>query len=310
LRILLIGQRVERREDIRNFSGVWSFYLARELEARGVGVRFAPASMVPADYASMNVEGVDHVVALGTRHFSKVDPLCATILRRRIPGAITQIHDSCRADPGVVTFTVRDCGNAASHHYIGWAADPEVCKPDHEPGVLGILIDHPDYGAGARPDHSHRIVHSVAAFARSGPWRKRWKSVRVRRIVDGTVEDVNLASPSVPAFSRQHVGFEDLCRDYSRAHLFMTTHPEGVGLSVLEAAMSGALPLVPAGFVQRDRLATVRHLEYKGAVPWAEALQKIDVPASRAYALNNSWSAVAERLIGWLRDQCFSRTNG
>jgi hypothetical protein len=66
---------------------------------------------------------------------------------------------------------------------------------------------------------------------------------------------------------------------------------------VLETAMAGALPVVPKGFVRRDRLATVRHIEHVGQVPWSDVLDRIDIAASRDVAVKNTWSAVAARML-------------
>lgn len=305
MRILFIGHRVERREDLFNFSGVWSFYLRREFEARGVQVRFMPAHKDVLGYTGVG-NGVDHAIALGTRHFSKTALGCATALHASVNGAVCQLHDSAvRPLTGVdVTFCVR--GDiplkwAPVNHHVGWAADPEVCRSTQDPDTLGILIDHPDYVMRkARTDYSRRIVNEVAAFVASGTWRQRFRSVRVRRIADGFIEDVDLDKPSVPRFTRKHVTFEEVAHDYSRAHLFFPTHREGVGLSVLETALCGALPVVPVDCISPSLLATVRHLDYRGRIPWQVALGHIDVAASRETAMPNSWSAVADRILSWL----------
>lgn len=308
MKILLIGHRVERREDLFNFSGVWSFYLRREFEARGVEVVFMPACKDVLAYSCFSDGFADHVIALGTRFFTKAQNGCASVLRARIPGAVTQLHDAAVRPLADVdtTFCVRGdiprkwivCNFA-----IGWAADPQVCRSTQDPDTLGILIDHPDYVMRkARTDYSRRIVNDVAAFVAAGRWRQRFKAVRVRRIEDGVIEDVDLDKPTVPSFTRKHVTFEEVAHDYSRAHIFLPTHREGVGLSVLETALCGALPVVPFDCISPSLLATVRHLDYRGPIPWQVALGQIDIAASRAKALPNSWGAVAERILNWLEN--------
>jgi hypothetical protein len=56
---------------------------------------------------------------------------------------------------------------------------------------------------------------------------------------------------------------------------------------------------VPKGFIQPDRLATIRHVEYEGAIDWPAVLDMIDVEASRELAMANSWARVAGRMLEW-----------
>jgi hypothetical protein len=74
------------------------------------------------------------------------------------------------------------------------------------------------------------------------------------------------------------------------------THPESVGLVVLETAMAGALPVVPQGFIPADRLATVRHIEWGKNIPWKKVLMTVNPQKSRKTALVNTWDQVALRI--------------
>ena len=308
MKLLLIAPEIKRRSAVNNFSGVWSWYLSEELKRRGIELRFgaplhaskrAPANII-AHYRNLDIDGIDHILALGTRYFERVPRECGQILMSRFGGAVTQVHDAGRPETSCdCTFTLRSDRNNEHNHYVGWAADHETIRPAQIPGELRILVDHPDYGT-VRPDHSEKIATECLAFVRSGVWRDSYSSVRLRRLVDGAIEDIT--SGAVGPYRRKPVSFEEVCAEYSKTHLFMVTHPESVGLTVLETAMAGALPVVPSGFIQRDRLATVRHFEHTGGIPWGDVLDRIDIAASRGTAIKNTWAAVAARMLVYFKN--------
>lgn len=312
MNLLFIAPRIKTRSQIRNFSGVWSWYLEQEFKRRGISIRFdAPLhekkrkrSDIVDHYRNLDLDGIDHIVALGTRYFDRVPKACGNVLMERCCGAVVQIHDSGRDQmPCHATFTLRSDRCDERNHYIGWAADHELLRPRQVRGEFRILVDHPDYGVGRR-DNTERVVEECARFARSKLWRGRYSSVSLRRLVDGAIEDFDEGSAVWP-YGRSAVSFEECCEEYSKAHVFMVTHPESVGLTVLETAMAGALTVAPAGFIQEDRLATVRHLTYDGSVPWREVLDSVDIKASRAMARENTWAKVAARMLVYFKN--FSR---
>lgn len=310
MRLLLIAPEVKTLEAVRSFSGVWSWYLSRELRRRGIDFDFSPPvhlsgmtdQEVIRHYRKMDLSSYDHILALGTRYFERVPETVGKELMMRMPGAVTQVHDAGRPVPFCdCTFTLRNDRVNDFNHYVGWAADHELIIPRHIPGELRILIDHPDYGLDRLSnDISSKIIVDCQKFMRSEIWRSRYQSIRLRRIADGMIEDV--CTPDVPFYQRKAVPFPEVCDEYSKTHLFIVTHPESVGLSVLETAMAGATVLSPLGFIQPDRLDTVRALKFRGDIPWEHALDHINIKASRRKALENSWSKVAARMLVYFKN--------
>jgi hypothetical protein len=298
VRLLLIAPEVPGRESIRNYSGMWAYYLVREFEAAGVDLIFDPPQHRGADavehYARLQVEA-DHVLALGTRYFEKVPRECIGVLRRKVAGAVTQLHDGESLAWVDCTFTVKKEGRGRKHCHVGWAADPALFVPRQRSDELGILVDHPDY-VPDRGDRTAELLADVKAFLAGGMWRAHFKSICALRIADGGT--VGATEPLEP-YGRKTMPVERMAAAYGRAHLFLVTHPESVGLAVLEASMAGALPLVPRGFVDGGLLGTVRRLSFDGAVPWREALRMIDPADSREIAEGNTWKGIAEKMIGW-----------
>lgn len=308
MKLLLIAPKIDDVRKVRNFSGVWSHFLAREFSAMGIEMRFAPPlhgsrlsdAEKAAHYRDLDLDGIDHILAIGTRYFTRVPNICSVVLRGRFAGAVTQIHDAPIIGGKVdCTFTLREGKQRGRDTvcHVGWAADPEICAPRQDPKMLTILVDHADYVE--RPgERSNAILKSAQAFIASGAWRDRFDAVRLRRIVDGGVIDHD--GDKVGLYGRGAVPFVKMARIYGESHLFLPTHPESVGMTVLETAMAGALPVSFEGHIHQDRLATVRHLTYRGDVPWGQAVEMIDPEASRSAALPNSWRSVAGKIVDWL----------
>lgn len=295
MRLLILGVPALYRESIRNFSGVWAHYLATEFESRGVQLRWAQPKVL-RDFQALDLDWPDHVLALGIGQLDRKPAACVRWLVAHCRGVVAQTHD--RAVPGSIvpcTFTVRGTRRVAGSVPVGWAGDPLACVP-RQAGTLGVLVDHGDYVAN-RGDRSAAVGQQVLRLMNSGVWHSGYTGVRVRRIVDGAVIDWNCTT--IDHFNRVHVPYPQICAEYGAAHVFMPTHGESVGLSVLETAMAGALPVCEHGMIADDLLATVRHVTHSGDdVDWKLVLRLIDVTESRRVASRCTWGGVVDRMLG------------
>jgi len=285
MKLLIIGPDIRDRRKVKNFTGVQAFYLMRELRARGVDLHFIDGKHPdPLNYLrDVDPAGADHVLALGLRWFTHQPVGCASIIGTKIRGKVTQMHDGLVHDwlsehmIGVdCNFMFRDDAlrtkswerYADRNHYIGWAADPDVLYPDQRWDQLRILIDHPYYKSGT-PDITEAVTQDVLAFAHTGKWRDDFKTIKVRRLVNNGAEDVTLHNCTTKMFDRKHVPFPDIAREYRKAHVYMVTHKESVGLTCLELGYCGALVVTSHGLIYPDRLETIRHVAYEGVrAPW------------------------------------------
>lgn len=299
MKLLILGPQIDDPAEITNFGGLWSYYLAQTFRSMGIALRFCPqmktgqASEIIAYHASLDLDDIDHVLAVGTGYLAHIPQECCEDLKRRCRGAVTQIYDGRSSAPVDCTFTVKRLRRSRDNHFhVGWAADPTLCRPEQRDDELRILIDHTDY-VGTRVDRTLEIFEQARAYARGS-----YRPVKVRRIVNGGFVD---ADANTETYTRVPCSYLKCCEEYSRTHLFMVTHKESVGQVILETAMAGALPVVPEGFVNVDRLQTVRHLCYSGRVPWATAIARLNVKKSRAVALANNWPAVAQRIVSWFK---------
>jgi hypothetical protein len=220
------------------------------------------------------------------------------------------VHDGSRLDhdPVDITFTFKDdtdrlsknAGWLARHvkqnEYMGWATDPDVNTPQQDPRDLRILVDHTNYGDNA-VDITAKVLTEIQRFVESDVWQYKFDSVSVRRFDSGQIVDVDFNKLDIKKYDRTSIPFSKITKEHCAAHIFCVTHPESVGLVVLETAMAGALPVVPKGFIPKDRLETIRYVEWNQRVNWKIVLAKLNIDKSRNKALANSWEAAAERIV-------------
>jgi hypothetical protein len=260
-------------------------------------------------FSTVAVDEYAAILTLGLRFYSKISPETTALLRDRFNGVFCQIHDGSRFDhdPVDITFTFKDDTDRLStnsnwlarhqqyNKYMGWASDPEVNTPQQDLRNLRILVDHTNYGEN-KIDKTKEILLQINTFIKSDLWRPHYDSVSVRRFDSGQVVDVDLNNLNIKKYDRTPMPFSEITKEHCAAHIFCVTHPESVGLVVLETAMAGALPVVPQGFIPADRLATVRHIEWGKNIPWKKVLMTVNPQKSRKTALVNTWDQVALRI--------------
>jgi hypothetical protein len=316
MKLLIVGPDLQDRRRVKNFTGVQAHYLALEFRKRGIELHFIESKHPdPLTYfRDVDPMGCDHVLAFGLRYFTHQPVGCASILGTKVKGKVTQMHDGLVHEwlsehmAGVdCNFMFRDDSTRVRgweryeklNHYIGWAADPDLLYPDQKRGELRILIDHPYYKQG-QPDITEAVTIDAVTFARFGAWQERYKTIKLRRLINGGAEDIDIRHPQFKPFDRQHVPYDDICTEYRKASVYMVTHKESVGLTCLEMAYCGALVAVSQGLVFQDRLDTFRHVQYQGIrAPWGTILNEIDLWKSAKLAREQTWDKVADRMLSW-----------
>lgn len=319
LLVMCPGKLPGGTDDIECFSEVINYYLPKKLnEFAGISILNIPSEDSAAlrhIFSTVEVNGYDAIITLGLRFYSKISADTAAVLRQRYSGLICQVHDGSRLDrdPVDITFTFKDdtkrmSANPTWHRrhvgnneYIGWAADPDLNSPRQSTTDLRILVDHTNYGDN-EVDLTKEVLQEVRHFVESNLWKTRYQSVSVRRFDSGKVVDVELSDLSYEKYDRSKtMPLSVISKEHSAAHIFCVTHPESVGLVVLETATAGALVVTPKDFIPVDRLETVRHVEWTESMNWEYIMDSIDTVASRKKALENNWESVAKNIIKGLQ---------
>lgn len=327
LLIICPGKMAKDKSQIKCYSDLLNYYLPKALVSNAdcdiKSISVTPnANNIINQLKEMSLDGYDAMVFLGIRFFSHQGYQPKKILdylRGRFKGLICQTHDGSRFNnDGVdITFTTKNEDKKWQNtkaweehknynHYVGWGADSELNVPKQDLETLTILIDHTNYGNNPI-DSTKEVILQVQKLIQSRKWESKFKSIKVRRFISGGVDNVTFSRlDKIEKFDRSKViPITEITKEHCKAHLFMVTHPESVGLVVLETSLAGALTVSPNNYINQDRLDTVRHYKYlpNTDIEWDKVLGMINPSASRNCALNNSWDAVAKRLIKGLKDK-------
>ena len=318
--ILCPGSIPKDQDEINSFYSLCNYYIPRSLKKISTCDTLAipePEEIFHEDikriFETYNFDDYDSIISLGLRYFSKIPANITSILRERYKGIICQYYDGARIkkDPVDITFTMKNdflsrwikywyIINKGKNVHIGWGADPILNYPNQEPNELRILVDHPNYALNNSVDKSSEILDSINKLHKSSLWKNKYKSLKVRRFTSNEVVDHDFNNTEKGKYIPSKIPYTKICEEHGKSHIFLVTHPESLGLAVLETALAGALVVTPKGFISSDRLKTIRHYEYNKNINWEKVMDMIDIDESRSTAIKNNWDNVAKNIVDGL----------
>lgn len=282
---------------------LYSYYLRKKFE--GLGIETVPcrcASIVDPDKAYQNgffVPKGDHILSTEQRGWvlREYCPSLMAKVKESISGKITTICDNnIIIGKENYLFYAIPAPQKEKSVYVGWAADSDLCYPDKEKNTLRILIDHSYYGHCAR-DLSIEIVEEVIQFAKSYKGK-----IVIRRFVSGGIETIALdKKPKKDVYNRSGLPYLETCEEYRKADIFIVTHPESLGLSVIESAMAGAYIVAPYNHIKKPLLESLHSYEFTGKISWELILQQLNPELSRYKASQFTWDKIAKKIAETLK---------
>ena len=156
--------------------------------------------------------------------------------------------------------------------YIGWAANDLLLKPQKKEYVL---IDHYNYNIqntdlvkkqkALENDKTNYVIEACIEYYQP-------KLISVKQFCTGGVRELSsfdfnddegyIRSSALP--------YTEAVNMYNQAQIFFVTHPESLGLSVLEASMAGALIVTPKGYINKGLTKDLVVVEYENKIPFDE----------------------------------------
>lgn len=217
-------------------------------------------------------------------------------------GPVGVISENLRTDSGDIVFGMKPprslkqtipfgwkrlgSNGRATSVFIGWAADSERFFPA-KIAVGRLLVDN------ARPhgrDMTKSILEQCLKFK-----AESHVVIEVWWIGPYGLQQLETVPPQVDIGRCSSSEFADVL---SITDVFFVTHYESLGLGVIEAAMSGCLVVVPAGFVSGALLRPLRHVRWKQHIDWSQVVNAVSSQESRkAAAPFDRWADIAKIIV-------------
>ena len=301
--------------DIDSTATLYSYFLRKEFDKLGVEtIPCRDGGFDVNNYKNFKIPDCDHILSVEQRGWYNrqkyVNFPLEDLVRKHIKGKICTIcdHNILVGYEDLLFYATPMKPHQESKPktvLVGWAASPEVCFPEKDPDILRILIDHSYYGNPEKPgvpdrDISDSIIRSCLNFS-----KKSEKKVILRRFISNGVETIKDESFKKDIYNRSGIPYPEACEEYRKADIFIVTHPESLGISVIESAMSGALIIVPFKYIKiflTEDLLVYTFDPGQGEIDWDVVISMLNIEEAREKALKHSWNHVASMMLEHIND--------
>ena len=302
--------------ELTTFTAIYTYYFRKLLEEMG---RF---EIHMAYFQGENYEGpyysemqlpkeVDHTIGLQNKVF-KARPELFDRVREITKGKVCVIGDhDHEIGPEDVIFHARETQQdppALQSRWIGWGGDPAIFYPEKSEKILSIFVDGVYYVDTRKDDLTEEILVHVLNELPNKIKNSGFDSYRLRTIGKEGLVTINSPEDAHAATrgGNPRIPYPDLAREMRQAHIFISGHSESMGLSALEACMSGASLIIPRiyrkPFIKPDLTRDLHHMyveveEDPIQIPWETVFEEMDEEKSVAMAEDKTWRSVVERVV-------------
>jgi hypothetical protein len=179
---------------------------------------------------------------------------------------------------------------------ILFGCDEIKLSPKKNNNILEILIDHSYYEEGRNIlDYSDKILSKTAHFFNS--YKKKFI---LRRFISNGIEEIDIKKPiKSDLYNRIGLPYDEACEIYNKSHVFVVTHQESLGYSIIECAMAGALIVSFGNFINKNYLNCFHHIVFDNIedLNWSNIIKNIDVQKSRKMAEKFTWDIFFDKIL-------------
>lgn len=299
---------------------VYCYFIVKGLQKNGVCVEFEDIEEARHGTFSRLQEGsyFDHALFIVNRVSDRYDKSLFDNVRSRIRknGKIYTLDDQ---DDGIKFEDVRFCAikrepevMSDRKKQIFWGVDNTIFNHRKDAETLRVLLDTWHFEEN-KWDRTKEILRSALS---------ELKNIDLEKIGKKRVEIIAWGSEGPEIFSKEEdlgklkripprISFFEMVKLLSISDIFMVTHSESMGLTILEAVVSGCLVAIPVPardeeklghFIKEDLTQTIPHFSYPMTEfelnpPWKEIVQSLDPHKTRESCLDLNWNGVAIRMI-------------
>ena len=303
--------------EINEFTSIYTYYFRKVLEELGgYEVHVFPLgsdSDKDGYFEEIEFPEVDHTIAMLNRAYLLRPRILFDKVRAVTKGLVCVLGDTDEIiGPEDIIFHARKTVHEVAPNqsrWIGWGADQRLFYPDKEDRKLSVFVDMYPVLPKARKDVITEEVFLDALNRLPGRIQKYgFEEVRIRTIgkeglvTIGSKEEIR----EVVDEETLRISYSQLAEEMRATDIFIAGHSESMGLSALEAAMSGSFLVLPIvwgkPFIKPDLVADLHHKYFSvedepAEIPWDGILQDLDVEKSKSMASNKTWENVVSRVL-------------
>ena len=187
---------------------------------------------------------------------------------------------------------------------VFWGADFELLKPMKPVDKIVILVDHPYYGKKSstvwKGDRSQMLIDSLIEY------RKKDPRIVIKQLCTGGAVTIGDHYTISPTYKRTSVDFRRIYQYYNEAHIFIPTHKESFGFTIVECAAAGALIAYPSPGYIRQELTDLLHSVPLGdcnKIQWDKIISQINIDKSIENAQVFSYTNLAKEVNDIIKEK-------
>ena len=259
------------------------------------------------NYNGTNIEECTHFIGLEQSTFNYVNSDILNLIQQNCRGYITHISDIYRPVVDNVDILFYNIPNTnvtdvKKSLNIMYGCDENILFPNKNNNILEILIDHSYYGDDISKLTTELTIEILNKTANYFRLFKEKKTI-IRRFISNGIEVIDISKPiKVDIYNRVGLPYEEACKIYNKTHVFVVTHKESLGYSIIESAMAGSLIVSFKNFIKPEYLNNFHHIRFDSIddLDWDKIIRKIDINKSRQMALKFTWDTMFDKIINRL----------
>ena len=300
---------------LSTFTSIYTYYFRKILEEMG-GFEihmsyFQGENYEGPYYDEMELVEVEHTIGLQNKVF-KSRPALFERVRKITKGKVCAIGDhDWHLGPEDLLFHAREAQRdppASQSRWIGWGADPALFYPEKSERTLTIFVDGVYYADTRKDDLTEEILLHIIEKLPSEVGKTDFSDFKLRTIGKEGLTTINSADDAHAATrgGNPRIPYPELAKEIRGAHIFISGHSESMGLSALEACLSGAYLIIPKifrkPFIKPDLTRDLHHLYVEVGddpiqIPWEQVFDELDEGKSVAMAEDKTWHSVVSRVV-------------
>ena len=305
-----------------SWATVYSYSMIQSFKQNGHEVEIENVyDIINGEAPRLGEEKFDHALVI-LNNASKIFgiELFDNIRKKLLPGGL--IGTMSDHDYGIEFEDVRFCATIINPkevdkraHQIFWGCDPGFLIPEKEKNTLTILLDS-WHLEEKKYDRTPDLLGACLEYSeKSDEYVGGKKKIKILAWGETGIEEFLPGENEKLVRKPIRIGFEEMMRNLRAADIFVVTHSESMGLTILEAAMAGCVVVIPVPakpnpdvtrWIKSDLAETIPHIEVphraeeKIELPWIEIEKMMNPNIIRNEVLGLTWHELSQRVIeGW-----------